>query len=368
MTETTAAHPNLFDSVKIGRYELANRITMAPLTRQRAGEDGVPNQLHREYYTQRASLGLVVTEGAFPDFWCRSFPGQAGIANDDQAAGWAEVASSVHEAGGVLFMQIMHGGRTSHPDLLRGAEPEAPSAIASGNEVRGFSGKQPGGVPHAMTAEDIARVRDSFVAASRRAIDAGLDGVEIHSANGYLLHEFLSPASNTRTDEYGGSPENRARFVIEVLTAVAEEIGADRVGFRISPQHNIQGVLEQDYADTKATYAALIDGINDLGLAYMSVLYQDIDGNADGDLVQDLRRRFGGKLLLNSGFAAFTEVAEAKHIVEDGLADAVAVGRLAISNPDLARRWKEGLPLNEPDQATFYTSGAEGYTDYPFYE
>lgn len=358
----------LFDSIKLGRYELANRVTMAALTRQRAGEDGVPTELHREYYTQRASMGLVVTEGTFPDFWCRSFPGQAGIANEEQADGWAEVASSVHEAGGVLFMQIMHGGRTCHPDLLRGAHPEAPSAIASGNPVRGFSGKQDSEVPHAMSAEDLERVRDSFVAASRRAIDAGVDGVEIHSANGYLLHEFLSPTSNTRTDEYGGSPENRARFVVEVIRAVAEEIGSDRVGFRISPQHNIQGVLEQDYDNTEATYATLIDDIRELNLAYMSVLYADIDGNANGNLVKELRRHFNGTLILNSGFAEITTQTEAQHIIEDNLADAVAVGRLAISNPDLVHRWKEGLELTEPDQSTFYTAGAEGYTDYPFSE
>jgi N-ethylmaleimide reductase len=353
---------SLFDPLSAGDLHLDNRVTMAPLTRQRAGEDGVPTTLHADYYSQRASAGLVVTEGTFPAFSCRAFPGQAGIADGEQAAGWARVAEAVHAAGGTLVMQIMHGGRTSHPDLLRGGEPEAPSAIGTGGPVRGFSGKLDGVVPRALGTDEIPRIIDEFVAAARRAVDAGVDGVEIHGANGYLLHEFTAASSNHRTDGYGGSPENRARLTVEVVRAVAAEIGAGRTGLRISPEHGVQGAAEDDRADVLATYGALLDGIAETGIAYLSVLHADVDG----DLVAGLRGRFGGAFLLNSGFGHVTDLAEAQHIVEDDRADAVVVGRELIANPDLVRRWREGLPLNEPDQSTFYVSGAHGYTDYPF--
>jgi N-ethylmaleimide reductase len=200
-----------------------------------------------------------------------------------------------------------------------------------------------------------------IVAASRRAIEAGLDGVEIHSANGYLLHEFLSPASNKRDDEYGGSPENRARFVVEVATAVAEAIGAGRVGLRISPEHNIQDAFETDRDDVLATYGHLVDQLRPLGLAYLSVLHKE----PAGDLVQDLRRRFDGPLIANSGFSSPTTRDEAVQLIGQAHAEAVAVGRLVIANPDLVERWSGEHPENAPDPATFYAAGAEGYTDYP---
>ncbi len=351
---------SLFDPLDAGALHLDNRVTMAALTRQRAAEDGVPTDLHATYYSQRASAGLVVTEGTFPAFGNRSFPGQAGIANEEQAAGWAHVADQVHAAGGTLVMQIMHGGRTSHPDLLRGGEPEAPSAIGTGGPVRGFSGKLDGVVPRELGTDEIPRIIGEFVAGARRAVDAGVDGVEIHGANGYLLHEFTAASSNHRTDAYGGSPENRARLTVEVVRAVAEEIGAERTALRISPEHGVQGVPEDDRADVLATYDALIDGLPEI--AYLSVLHADIDG----DLVAHLRERFGGTFLLNSGFGHYTELPEARHIVEDDLADAVVVGRELIANPDLVRRWQEGLELNTPDQPTFYVGGERGYTDYPF--
>lgn len=187
--------------------------------------------------------------------------------------------------------------------------------------------------------------------------------MELHSANGYLLHEFLAPNSNVRTDSYGGSPENRARFVIETVNAVVEALGANRVGIRISPEHNVQGIAETDAADVRATYEVLVDTIAPLNLAYLSILHHD----PKGALVQDLRERFNGTFLVNTGFSEITTREEAVALVADGLADGVVVGRPAIANPDLARRWREGLPLNEPNAATFYADGAEGYTDYPFY-
>lgn len=368
----------LFSPLRIGRYEVGNRVTMAPLTRSRAGEDGVPAPMHVTYYRQRAEAGkgagLIVTEGVFPAFSNRSFVGQPGIANEEQQAAWAKVADAVHEVGGTIFMQVMHGGRTSHPDLLRGARPQAPSAIGTGAPVRGFSGKLAESIPEAMTAEDIARVRAEFVAAARRAVDAGLDGVEIHSANGYLLHEFLSPAANVRTDSYGGSPENRARLTAEIIRDVAAEIGADRTAVRISPEHNIQGALELDHADVVATYSALYDAVADLNLAYVSVLHADYDGEFVAGLrerTHALGRGEGANqtvFILNSGFNQVTELPEARRIVEEGLADAVAVGRELIANPDLALRWEKGLELNVPDPSTFYLGGERGYTDYPFYQ
>jgi len=216
-------------------------------------------------------------------------------------------------------------------------------------------------VPHALTIDEIPAVIAEMVAASRNAIDAGLDGVEIHSANGYLLHQFLSPTSNTRHDGYGGSPENRARLTVEVVRAVADAIGAGRVGLRISPSHNIQDALEPDAADVEATYGALVDQIAPLGLAYLSILHSE----PTGDLVQGLRTRFGGPVVVNSGFGTVTSRDEALSLIDGDYTDAVAVGRPAIANPDLVRRWREDRELNEIDQNTFYSPDAAGYTDYP---
>ena len=216
-------------------------------------------------------------------------------------------------------------------------------------------------VPHALTTEELAQVRDDIVAAAVRAIDAGMDGVEVHGANGYLLHQFLSPVSNQRTDSYGGSPEARAKYVVEVSAAIADAVGGGRVGIRLSPAHNIQDVVETDAEDVKATYEAVVTGLASLGLAYLSVLHAD----PAGDLVQSLRADFGGTFIANSGFGQLTTKDEAADFVANGSADAVAVGRLAIANPDLVERWQGGHPENEPNPATFYGAGAEGYTDYP---
>ncbi|QEE62037.1 alkene reductase [Salinibacterium sp. dk2585] len=352
---------DLFSPLTAGNLELANRVVMAPLTRLRSGADGVPGDLIAEHYAQRAGHGLIITEGVYPSQEGRAFWGQPGIVTDEQAAGWRKVADAVHAEGGRIVMQVMNGGRVSHPDITGTERIVAPSAIAINGVVRTPNGKQAFPVPHALTTEELADVRDEFVAAAQRAIDAGLDGVEVHGANGYLLHEFLSPASNQRTDAYGGSPDARAGFVIEVTTAIAEAVGAGRVGIRISPEHNIQDALETDAADLRATYGALVDGLAPLGLAYLSVLHAD----PAGDLVQDLRQRFGGVFIANSGFGILTTKAAAIDFVADGHADAVAVGRLAIANPDLVARWQGGHPENEPNPATFYADGAEGYTDYP---
>lgn len=352
---------NLFSPLNLGDIELPNRVIMAPLTRTRAGALGIPGPLLVEHYTQRATIGLIVSEGIYPSHAGQGYLGQPGLVTPEQVAGWKNVTDSVHAAGGRIFAQIMHAGRVSHADTNGGYEVVAPSAIAIDGETHTTAGKQPYPVPHALTAAELPSVVAEFVQAATSAIAAGFDGVEVHSANGYLLHEFLSPGSNVRDDVYGGSPANRVRFVAEVTTAVAAAIGAGKVGIRISPAHNIQDVLESDAADVRATYGLLLDALAPLGLAYLSVLHED----PTGEFVQDMRTRFAGTFIINSGFGALTSRDEALSLVSDGHADAVVVGRPAIANPDLVRRWREDLPVNEANAATFYGEGAAGYTDYP---
>ncbi|SFN80543.1 alkene reductase [Mycetocola miduiensis] len=352
---------DLFSPVTLGDITLPNRVVMAPLTRLRSGADGVPGDLLVEHYAQRSGLGLIITEGTFPSKESRSYAGQPGIVTAEQVEGWRRVADAVHANGGRIVMQLMNGGRVSHTAITGTDRIVAPSAIAIEGDVHTPEGKLPFPVPHALTLDELAAVRDEYVAAARNAIEAGLDGVEVHSANGYLLHQFLSPASNQRDDQYGGSPENRARFVIEVAEAVAAAVGAGRVGIRLSPAHNIQDALETDAADVAATYGTLVDALAPLGLSYLSVLHAE----PTSELVQDLRSRFGGGFVINSGFGSITTRDEAVALVDDSHADAVAVGRLALANPDLVERWQGEHPENEPNAATFYASGAEGYTDYP---
>ena len=355
----------LFDSLDMGRLTLPNRIIMAPLTRSRAGRDGVPTSLHETYYSQRASVGLIVTEGVFPTVSRRTFPGQPGIDTAEQIVGWRRVADAVHEAGGHIFMQVMNGGRLSHASLQDGTEPVAPSAVASGTAVRDFESRKDCPVPRALDTAELPGIVDEFRQAARNAIDAGMDGVEIHGANGYLLHQFLAPNSNLREDAYGGSPENRFRLVEEILRAVADEIGPDRVATRLSPQNNIQGIEEVDEADVLATYGGLLRATADLGLAYVSITHADPTGELMTELIARARANGRTRVFLNNGRGEETDRDTAERLVQQ--ADAVVVGRLAISNPDLVRRWKERLPVTAPDESTFYTGGEKGYTDYPFY-
>ncbi len=354
-----------FETVTVGAWTLPQRFVMAPLTRNRAGAGMVPGDLAVEYYGQRASAGLVVSEGTQPSAVGQGYLNTPGLHTDEQQAGWARVAEAVHAGGGRIVVQLMHAGRIAHPDNKGGLESVAPSAIAAPGEMFTAGGPKPHPVPRALETDELPGVVEEFVQAARRAVAAGLDGVEVHSANGYLLHQFLSPASNTRTDGYGGSPESRARLTVEVTRAVAAAIGADRVGIRISPSHDIQGVLETDAEDARATYEALVDGIADLGLAYLSIL-ADVRDDTKASLVRDLGKRFGGPVMLNSGFEDVTTLREVEDLLASDLADLVAVGRPFLANPDLARRWREGIALNEPNPETFYGGGAEGYTDYPF--
>jgi N-ethylmaleimide reductase len=329
----------LFSPVSLGSLALSNRVVMAPLTRLRADVHGVPGELIAEHYAQRASAGLLITEGTFPTAGAQAYPGQPGIETEEQAEGWARVADAVHAEGGLIVMQVMHAGRVTHPLINSGLTIYAPSATAIQGEVRTPDGAFPYPVPTAATADDLLRIIEEHVVAARRAVEAGLDGVEVHSANGYLLHQFLSPVSNTRTDAFGGSPENRARFGAEL----------------------IQDVIESDATETRLSYEALVDAIAPLGLAYLSVLHPE----PASALVQDLRGRFGGPVILNNGFTTPTTREEARSLVNEGLADAVVVGRALLANPDLVRRWRNDDELNEPDTATFYGPGEKGYTDYP---
>ena len=353
--------PDLFDPLHVKSWELPHRVVMAPLTRNRAGAGMVPGDLAVEYYAQRASAALIVTEGTQPSAVGQGYLDTPGIHTPEQVAGWRRVADAVHAKGGRIVVQLMHAGRIAHPDNKQGLETVAPSAIAAPDTMFTAEGMKPYPVPRALTLEEIPGVVEEFAHAARCAVEAGLDGVEIHAANGYLLHQFLAPGSNQRTDEYGGSPANRARFAIEVTRAVADAIGAERVGIRISPAHNIQGATEEDPEDVEATYTTLVDEIAPLGLAYLSAL-----ADPSLELSQRLRKDFGGVFIANDGFGSVTSRESAQAVLDDDLADAVAVGRLFLANPDLPARWRSGAALNEPNPDTFYGGGAEGYVDYPF--
>jgi N-ethylmaleimide reductase len=354
----------LFEPAVFGALQLSNRVVMAPLTRTRADDDGVPTDVMVEYYRQRAGQGLITSEGVWPAFEGKSYPGQPGIVTAAQIEGWRRIADTVHAAGGTIVMQLMHGGRVGHPDISGQPRVVAPSALAAPGQTRTPHGKADLPVAHALTLDEIPEVVEQFAQAARNAIAAGFDGVEVHGANGYLVHEFLSPVSNIREDRYGGSPENRARFAIEVTTAVAAAVGADRTGIRLSPQHGIQGVLEEDDADVRATYTAVAEGLAPLGLAFIDVLHAD----PKSELVQHIRRTAGVPLIVNTGFSVATTREAAEALLSDGFADAVAAGRPVIANPDLVERWRRGAELNEPRPELFYGSTAEGYIDYPSLE
>ena len=350
---------DLFEPLTVNSWQLPNRLVMAPLTRNRA-RGTVPGDLAVDYYSQRAGAGLIITEGSQPSARGQGYLDTPGFHSPEQLAGWRRVADAVHAEGGRIVAQLMHAGRISHPDNTGGQEIVAPSALAAPDAMFTATGMQPYPVPRALETAEVADVVQEFVDAAKGAVEAGLDGVEVHAANGYLIHQFLAPGSNQRTDEYGGSPENRVRFALEVTRAVVDAIGADRVGIRISPAHNIQGATEEDAADVEATYTELVQGLAPLGLAYLSIL-----ADPRLDLTQRLRKEFGGVVIANDGFGEITTREKAQAILDEDLADAVAVGRLFLANPDLPTRWQTGAALNEPNPDTFYGGGAVGYTDYP---
>ncbi|HEU0101219.1 MAG TPA: alkene reductase [Mycobacteriales bacterium] len=347
---------DLFAPYQLGRLQLANRFVMAPLTRNRAGEGEAPTALAAEYYAQRAGAGLIVAEGTQPSAVGQAYPHTPGLHTDEQGAGWRLVADAVHGRGGHIVVQLMHGGRIGHPDVS-GTQSVAPSAVTPAGQVFTGTGMADYQQPRALATEELPGLVAEYVDAARRAVAAGLDGVELHAANGYLLHQFLADNTNRRTDAYGGSPANRARFVVEVAQAVSEAIGADRVGIRISPGHPFGDIVE---TEVEQTYAALLEGLEPLGLLYLHVLE-----GPDTTYGEQLRKSWAGAYVFNSGFSVDSTLETAQELVDTGAADLVAFGRAFLANPDLVERLRLGAPLNAPDAATFYGGGAAGYTDYP---
>ncbi|AOK49887.1 1,2-oxophytodienoate reductase [Burkholderia sp. MSMB617WGS] len=346
----------LFDSVRVGRYTLQNRLAMAPMTRSRALFDGTPSDLAAEYYAQRASVGLIVTEGTQPSDDGQGYLATPGIYTDAHVAGWRRIASAVRAKGSHLFIQLMHAGRMSHPDNTPHHRPGvAPSAIAPGAPMFTAAGMQDIPVPRALGTDEVRRTVDEFRHAARRAIEAGAHGVEIHGANAYLIQQFLAPSANTRTDEYGGSIENRARFAIEVAAAIADEIGADRTAIRLSPSTTLWGIDEGD--EGPALYRHLVAELDELGLAYLHVMHQ-----GDEPLLADLRARWQRTLILNRPGRP-RELIGAD--VASGLADLEAYGQMVLANPDFVARLKANAQMNAADRNSFFGGAAQGYTDYP---
>jgi N-ethylmaleimide reductase len=347
---------SLWDSIKLGNITLPHRFAMAPMTRSRAKPDGTPGDLAAEYYAQRASLGLLITEGTQPSDDGQGYTTTPGIYTDAHVAGWKKVTSAVHKAGGRLYIQLMHAGRVAHPDNTpHHRQPVAPSAIAPGVPMFTPTGMQDAPTPRALTTAEVKQTVKDFAFAAKRAIEAGADGVEIHGANGYLVQQFFAPNANTRSDEYGGSIENRARFAIEVAKAVAAEIGAERTGIRLSPLNTAGGLAEGPEAGD--LYRYLVSELNKLNLAYLHILH-----TGDEKLVQDLRKAWTHSLLVNRPNATPENLDQD---VRTGLADLVPVGKMALANPDLVTRLQKNAPLNQPNPATFFGGGAAGFTDYP---
>lgn len=361
MSNTTKM--KLLSPYKMGDLQLANRLVMSPLTRSRATADHVPTPLMAEYYGQRATAGLIVTEGTSPSPNGLGYARIPGIYSEEQVAAWKPVTEAVHKNGGHIFMQLMHTGRITHVlNLPEGARVVAPSAIqAAGQMYTDQEGLQDHTVPEEMSLEDIKTAVEEYAQAARNAMRAGFDGVELHGANGYLLSQFLAPNANRRTDAYGGSIPNRAAFVLEVVDATVAAIGAARVGIRFSP-HSLAGDFAPDPAADEL-YAYLAEELNRRGIAYIHLVDHSSLGGAfvPQELKDKVRSAFKNTLILAGGYDA--ERAEAD--VEAGRADLVAFGRAFLANPDFVARVESGAPLNDPDRDTFYTPGAAGYTDYP---
>ncbi|UUU38539.1 alkene reductase [Streptomyces sp. NBC_00162] len=348
-----------FEPVRIAGGLLPNRIALAPMTRSRAAEGGIATGLVAEYYTQRASAGLIITEGIQPSAVGQGYPFTPGLHSAEQVAAWREVTGSVHAAGGRIFAQIMHSGRIGHPSLLPdGLIPVAPSAVAAEGQVFTGEGLKDFVTPRELTGSEVRATIADFAEAARNAVEAGFDGVELHGANGYLIHQFLAPGSNQRTDEWGGTTENRIRFAVEVVKAVAAAIGAERTGLRISPGNQYNSINEPD---PQPAYEALVKEIDGLGLAYLHILEH---GPEARETTLALRKQFSGPLVLNPATEGPTDH-RALTLIEEGTADLLAFGALFLANPDLPARLRTEGPYNTPDTSTFFGGDARGYTDYP---
>lgn len=367
MSKTTL--PHLTATATLGDLDLGHRIVMAPLTRMRANVPGdVPGPLMVEYYGQRASKGgLIISEATTISATARGYLGAPGLYSDDQVAGWRRVTDAVHAKGGRIFAQLWHVGRVSHVDLSKGAAPVAPSAVSFNGMAYTANGWVPVSPPRALELAEIPALIDDYRRAAERAKAAGFDGIEIHAGNGYLIDQFLQDGTNKRTDRYGGSLENRARLLFEVIDAVLPIWGKSRIGFRVSPSTQFQ---EMHDSDPTATFGHVGRKARDYGLAYIHVIEPRIKGNeavAEGlapVAAGQLKQAFGGPIIAAGGF----EPDSADAIIAEGTADLVAFGRHFIANPDLPKRISQKLPLNEYDRNTFYGGDHRGYTDYPFHD
>ena len=352
----------LFSNYTLGKLDLQNRIVMAPMTRSRS-TDNIPNDLVREYYAQRASAGLIITEGTSPSANGLGYPRIPGIFSAAQVAAWKPITEAVHAQGARFFIQLMHCGRIAHPlNLPADARVLGPSAVtAAGEMYTDAEGMKPNAPPQAMTVADLKSTIEEFTQAAKNAVLAGFDGIELHGANGYLLEQFIRPNSNVRTDQYGGSIENRARFVLEVVDAAIAAIGKDKVGIRLSPF----GVFNDmpDYPAMATDYTYLAQQLNARGVVYIHLVDHSPMGAPEvpKSIKTTFRNEFKGCLILSGGYDA--ERAEGDLAAHK--CDLIAVGRPFLANPDLVTRWKTKAALNEPDFSTFYTPGAKGYTDYP---
>ena len=345
----------IFTPTRLGRIEIANRLVMAPMTRSRADDDGVPGDLAVTYYTQRAGAGLVISEGVFPTFAGKGYVHTPGIETEAQLEAWKATVDAVHEAGGRIFMQLMHTGRISHPLLLPNGElPVAPSAIPPKGQTWTSEGQKDFVTPRELSLAEIKDTIESYRIATRNALAVGFDGVELHGASGYLPEQFLSSGTNQRTDDYGGSVANRARFMLDVLAVMIEEAGPGRVGLKISPEMNFNDISD---ANPQETYSYLVEHLEASDMAYLHVTLF----GAAVDHHELLRPRFAGSYIIGGGLTQ----ASAEELLKEGKADAVVFGTAFLANPDLPERFRRNAPLNEPDRSTFYAPGAKGYTDYP---
>jgi len=347
--------PSLFDPLALGGLRLPNRIVMAPLTRSRATPDGrVPTPLMAEYYAQRASAGLIISEATSVDPMGVGYAGTPGIWSDEQTEGWKSVTKEVHDAGGRIFLQLWHVGRISDPSFLNGKPPVSASAIAAKGHVSLLRPERPFPLPRALETQEIPGIIAAYKKGAENAKKAGFDGVEIHGANGYLLDQFLQDSTNHRSDAYGGTREKRARLMLEVADAVAEVWGADRVGMHLAPRADAHDMGD---SDRLATFTYVARELGKRGLAFICAR----EAQKDDSIGPKMKDAFGGAYIVNEGFNRET----AQQALADGVADAVAFGKLIIANPDLVARFKTEAPLNDWDMPTFYSGGAKGYTDYP---
>ncbi|MEA1889113.1 MAG: alkene reductase [Pseudomonadota bacterium] len=350
----------LFSTVALGDLTLPNRMVMAPMTRNRANRDNAPHSLNVKYYQQRASAGLIITEASQVSAEGVGYPGTPGIYSDAQVAGWRDVVDAVHAEGGYIFIQLWYCGRISHPDLLPDNQtPVAPSAIRPEGEAITFEGMKPLVTPRALETSEIPEIVAQYKQAAEMARQAGFDGIEVHAANGYLIDQFLRNGSNHRTDQYGGSPENRMRFLNEVLDAVCEVWPAQRVGIRLTPENSFNSMSD---SDPQAHFAYFIAQLNPRKLAYLHILEGDMMSSERRVDYRPLRDSFDGVYMANHAY----DKTRAEQAINNGDCDMVAFGVPYLANPDLLYRYQNDLPLNEADQATFYGGDEHGYTDYPF--